>query len=155
MDMKENKMPDGNADGVLHGDQLIVAERIAAARPGSAIRMGEVIERIIVCDNLERPISHAARMPKQFKPQCAGPSGLNAHLPPFRRRIDLSDEDEPVRPVWPPRRAHLKLKDGDYVQKRDAEPELPRRQMKARRRINPFFEAEAEVDKDASGDEGT
>ena len=61
-------------------------------------------------------------MPEQPTPQRAGPSGLNAHLPPFRRRIDSSDEDE-VRPVWPPRRGHLKLDDGDYEQEIDAEPE--------------------------------
>ena len=98
MDM-EKKLPDGDADGELHGDQLLVAERVAVARPGGAIRMGEVIERIFASDNLERPISPPARMPEQPTPQRAGPSGLNAHLPPFRRRIDSPDEDEPVRPV--------------------------------------------------------
>ena len=108
------ELPDGDADGELHCDQLLVAERVAAARPGGAIRMGDVIERIIARDNLERLISPLARMPEQPTPQRAGPSGLNAHLPPFRRRIDSSDEDEPVRPVWPPRRAHLELEDGDY-----------------------------------------
>ena len=44
IDMEEEKLPDGDADGELHGDQLLVAERVAAARPGSAIRMGEVID---------------------------------------------------------------------------------------------------------------
>ena len=42
MDMEE-KLPDGDADGELHGDQLLVAERVAASRPGGAIRMGDVI----------------------------------------------------------------------------------------------------------------
>ena len=46
MDMEE-ELPDGNADGELHGDQLLVAERVAAARPGCAIRIGDVIERIL------------------------------------------------------------------------------------------------------------
>ena len=39
MDMEE-ELPDGDADGELHGDQLLVAERVAVARPGGAIRMG-------------------------------------------------------------------------------------------------------------------
>ena len=107
LDMEE--LPDGDADGELNGDQLLVAERVAAARPGSAFRMGDVIERIIARDNFERPILPPARMPEPSTPQCAGPSRLNAHLPPFRRRIDSSDEDEPVRPVWPPCRPHLEL----------------------------------------------
>ena len=37
MEMEEEELPDGNADGELHGDQLLVAERVAAARPDSAI----------------------------------------------------------------------------------------------------------------------
>ena len=154
LDMEE-ELPDGDADGELNGDQLLLAERVAAARPGGAIRMGDVIERIIARDHLERPISSPARMPEPPTPQRTGPSGLNVHLPPFRRRIDLSDEDEPVRPVWPPRRPHLELEDGDYELVSDAEPEPPRRRKEARRRTNPFIDAEAGVDGDASGDEGT
>ena len=154
MDMEE-ELPDGDADGELHGDQLLVAERVAAVRPGGAIRMGDVIERIIARDNLERPISPPARMPEPPTPKRAGPSGLNAKLPPFRRRIDSSDEDEPVRPVWPPRRPHLELEDSDYEQDCNSEPEPPRRRKKAIRRTNPFIDAEAGVDGDASGDEGT
>ena len=151
----EEELPDGDADGGLHGDQLLVAERVAAAGPGGAIRMGEVIKRIIARDNLEPPVSPPARMPKQPTLQRAGPSGLNAHLPPFRRRIDSSDEDEPVRSVWPPRRPHLELEDGDYNQENDAEPEQPRCRKKARRRTNPFIDAQAGVDGDASGNEET
>ena len=37
MEMEEEELPDGDADGELHGDQLLVAERVAAARPGGAI----------------------------------------------------------------------------------------------------------------------
>ena len=51
----EDELPDVNADCELHGDQLLMAERVAAARPGGVIRMGKVIERIIDRDNLERP----------------------------------------------------------------------------------------------------
>ena len=107
-------MPDGDADGELHCDQLLVAERVAAARPGGGFRMGVVIERIIARDNLEGPGSPLAWMPTPPTPQRAGPSRLNAHLPPFRRRLDLSDEDEPKRPVRPPHRPHLEFDDGDY-----------------------------------------
>ena len=45
IDMEE-ELPDADFEGELHGDQLLVAERVAAARPGGAIRMGDVIERI-------------------------------------------------------------------------------------------------------------
>ena len=78
--------------------------------------MGEVIERIIAHDNLERSVLRPARMLAPPTPKRAEPSGLNAHLPPFRRRVDSSDEDEPERPVWPPRRLHLEFDDGDYEQ---------------------------------------
>ena len=37
MEMEE-ELPDGDADNELHGDQLLMAERVAAARPGGAIR---------------------------------------------------------------------------------------------------------------------
>ena len=123
----DEKLPDGDDEGELNGDQLLVAERVAAARLGGAIRMGDVIEQIIALDIIERPISPPDRMPEPPTPQLSGPNGLNAYLPPFRRRIDSSDEDEPVRPVWLPRRPHLKLEDGDYEQESDAEPDPLRR----------------------------
>ena len=107
-----------------------MAERVASARPGGAIRMGDVIERIIARDNPERPVSPPARMPAPPRQQRAGPSGLNTHLLPFRRRVDSSDEDEPERPLWPPRRPHLEFDDGDYEQEEDTEPEPRRRRKK-------------------------
>ena len=115
----EEELPDGDADGELHGDQLLMAERVAAARPNGAIRMGKVIERIIARDNLERPDSPLAWMLAPPTPQRAGPSKLNAHLPPFRGRVDSSDEDEPERPMWLLRRPHLEFDDGDYEQEKD------------------------------------
>ena len=152
----EEELPDGDADGELHGDQLLMAERVAAARPGGAIRMGEVIERIIARDNLERQNSSFARMPASTPPQRAGPSGLNAHLPPFRRRVDSSDKEEPERPVWPPRRPHLEFGDGYYEQEEEnTEPQPVRRRKNAPRRANPFIDTEAGVDGNASGDEQT
>ena len=132
-----------------------MAERVAAVRPDGAIRMGDLIERIIARDNLERPVSPPARMPAPPTPQRAGPSGLNAHLPPFRRRVDSSDEDEPERPVWPPRRPHLESEDGDYEQEEDTEPQPVRPRKSERRRANPFIDAETGVDGDASSDEET
>ena len=71
-----------------------MAKRVAAARFGGAIRMGKVIELIIACDNLERPVSPPARMPVPPTPQRAGPSKQNGQKPPYRRRVDSSDEDE-------------------------------------------------------------
>ena len=104
-----------------------MAERVAAARPGGAIRIGEVIERIIARDNLERPVSPPARMLALPTQQRAGPNGVNAHLPQFRRRVDSSDENELERPVWPPRRPHLEFDDNNYEHEEDTEPEPPRR----------------------------
>ena len=117
------ELPDGDADGELHGDKLLVAERVAASLPSGAIRMGDGIERIIARDYLERPVSPPARMPAPPTPQRAGPSGLNAHLPPFRRRVNFSDEEEPERPIWPPRPPRLNFDVNDYEQKEDTEPE--------------------------------
>ena len=151
----EEELPDGNAKGELYGDQLLMAERVAAARFCGAIRMGDIIERIIARNNLERPVSPRARMPAPSTPQRAGPSGLNAHLPPFRRLIDSSDKDEPERPVWPPRHPHLEFDDADYEQEEDTEPQPVRRRKSERRRANPFIDAEGGVDGEASGDEGT
>ena len=154
LDMEE-ELPNGDADGELHGDQLLVAERVDAVRPGRAIRIGYVIERIIARDNIERPVSPPARMPAPLLPQRAGPSGLNAHLPPFRRRVDSSDEDEPERSVWPPRRPQLKFDDGDYEQEVYTEPQPVRHRKSALHSANPLIDAKAGVDGDASGDEET
>ena len=85
--------------------------------------------------------------------QRAGPSGLNVHLPPFRRRVDSSDEDEPERPVWLPRRPQLEFDNGEYEQEEDTEPEPPRRRKKVRHRVNPLIDAEAGVDGDSINDE--
>ena len=148
----EEKLITGDAKGELHGDQLLMAEQIAAVRLGGVIRMGEMIERIIARDNLERPVSPPVQMPALPTPERAKPSRLNAHLPLFCRRVDSSDEDEFELPVWPPRRLHLEFdnNDSEHV---DIEPEPPRRWKKARRRVNPFIDAEAGVNEDASNDE--
>ena len=128
---------------------------MAAARLGGAIRMNEVIERIIARDNLVKPVSPPARMPAPLTPQRAGPSGMNAHLPLFRRNVDSFDEDEPERQVSPPRRLHLEFDVGDYVQEEDTESQPPRRKEKARRRVKQYIDAETGVDGDASNDEGS
>ena len=57
----EKEQPDG--DGELNGDQLLMAKRVAAARHGGAIRIGDVFEQIIARDNLERLVSPPAQMP--------------------------------------------------------------------------------------------
>ena len=106
-----------------------MAERVAAARPGGAIGMGEVIDQIIAPDNFKRTASLPARMLAPPTPERAWPSGLNAHLPPFRSREDSSNNDEPERPVWPPRRSHLEFDDSDYEQD-NTEPEPPRKTKK-------------------------
>ena len=142
MEMEE-EMRDGDADGELHGNQLLMAERVASPRPGGAIRMGDVIERIIASDNLELSVSPPARMPAPPTQQRAGPSGLNAHLLPFRRSVNSSDKDKPERPLRTPRHPHLEFDNGDYEQEEVTEPEPPRRRTKARRLVNPFIDAKA------------
>ena len=47
----------------VQGDDLILAQRAAAARPGTSVRMNDVIERICARQNLERPTSPPPRMP--------------------------------------------------------------------------------------------
>ena len=117
--------------------------------------MTDVVERIIARDNLKQPVLPPARLPAPVTLQCAGPSKLNAHLPPFHRRVYSSDEDEPVRPVWPPCRSHLEFDDGNYEQEQNTEPEPRRRRKKERRCANPFIDSEAGVDGDVNGDEET
>lgn len=120
---------DGDADGELRGDQLVAAERAAAARPGISGQYQSVIDMLCLHHNLERPTSPPRRFPPHsthqrpstsrrqrtpspphpFPQQQAGPSTLNPNSSPFyrRRRIDSSDDDEDdvvERPVWPPLR---------------------------------------------------
>ena len=59
--------------------------------------MGDVIEQIIARNHLGRLYLPLAQMPAPLTPQCAGQSKLNDHLPPFRCRMDSSDEEEPER----------------------------------------------------------
>ena len=92
-------------------------------------------------------------MQAPLTPQRAGPSELNDHLPPFRPRVDSSDEEEPERPVWPPRRLRLEFVVCYYEQEEDTELQPPRRRKRARRSANPFIDAEAGVDGEASDDE--
>ena len=153
MDMEE-KLPDGDADGELHGNQLLVVERVAAARPGGAIRMCDVIERIIASVNLERLDSSPARMAASPTFEGAGPSGLNAHAPPFRDRIYSFKEKQGAleRLVWQPtKRIRLHAFDLDEFDG-DAEPPIHR---KGQRRHRPclFIDTEAAVEGNASGDE--
>ena len=89
----EEELFDGKADAELNGDQIFMAERVAAARPGGAIRMGEVIERLIARDNLEQPDSPLAWMPAPPTPKRTGLSKLNAYFVLFRRCVDLFDEE--------------------------------------------------------------
>ena len=53
MDIKE-EMPDGDADSELYEDLLLMVKRLAAARPGNAIWINDIIVRIISLHNFER-----------------------------------------------------------------------------------------------------
>ena len=105
-------LPDGDADCKLIGDKLLMAERVAAARPNGAIQIYKISEQIVACDNFEKPILPHARMQRLATFQHVGPSLLNAYLPPFCCRVDSFDEDKPVLPVSQPRRPHMKFENG-------------------------------------------
>ena len=53
MDM-EKKLPNNDADGELNSDQLLVAERVAAALFGGGIRICDIIQPIKARDILKR-----------------------------------------------------------------------------------------------------
>ena len=78
---------------------------------------------------------------------------MNAHLPPFRRRVNSSYKEKPERQVWPPRCPRLEFVVGDYEQEENTEPKPPRRRKRARPSANPFIDVKAGVDGEASGDE--
>ena len=118
----ENELLNGNNDGKLYGDKLLMAKRMAAARQGCAIRMDRVIELIIALENPERLNSPIAWILAPPTLQRAGPSGLKAHLPPLRCRVDSFDEEELERPVFPPFCLHLEFNDGKYEQAEQFEP---------------------------------
>ena len=48
----------------------------------------------------------------------------------------------------------MEFDDGNYEQEEETEPDPPRHRNKARRRAYPFIDDEADVDGEASGDEG-
>ena len=60
---RENSSDDDEVEA--DGDDLIVAQRAAAARPGAVVRINDVIERIVARQNLERPTSPPPRMPTE------------------------------------------------------------------------------------------
>ena len=94
-------------------------------------------------------------MPAPSTLQRAGPSGLNAHLPTFQCCVDSFDGEASEQPVWPPRRPRMSLDVDVNEHHEDIEPEPQRRQKRARRQANSFFDSEASVDGEASGDEGS
>ena len=70
----ENISEDDEAE--VQGDDLIQAQRAAAARPPPSVRINTVIERICARDHLERPSSPPLRMPPPPSPQRAGKVAL-------------------------------------------------------------------------------
>ena len=67
------QVPEGDENGELNDAQLRQAERATANRPGAAIWIGDVIERIFARDNLQMPDSPPKRM-RPPSPQRAGKS---------------------------------------------------------------------------------
>ena len=62
-----DQVPDDNDNDELDGAQLRLAERAAAARPGAATRIGDVIGRICARDNLRLPDSPPKRIHRQVR----------------------------------------------------------------------------------------
>ena len=118
------QVPEGDENGELKDAQLHQAERATANRPGAAIRIGDAIERICACENLQLPDSPHKRMPPPSPQQAgksynglmpkllhnsvrnlfAGPSRANL---PFsgigpRRIVYSSDEEDDAPPRPPP-----------------------------------------------------
>ena len=120
------QLHDDDFEAELNDDRLLAAELETVARQGGVIRMNEVIEQIIALENLMLPVFPPLRMAPPPSPHCNNSSCLNDQLPPFCRRVDSSDVEKPERSVWPPRRPHLELDEGDY-EKKYAEIEPPRR----------------------------
>ena len=56
-------MIDGDENGELDGAQLRQAKRAAAARPGAATRIGDVIYQICARNNFRMPDLPSKRMP--------------------------------------------------------------------------------------------
>ena len=168
-----DQVPDGNENGELDGAQLRHTERTAAARPGAATRIGDVIERICARDNLSMPDSP----PKRIQPPSpqragksfnelmsqilyyfirnffAGPSGANLPCTSAgpRRIVYSSDEKDDLKPHPPPFGYRPPLIDDS-----DFDDHWPARNPTVRNRRtrdNPFIETEAGVDGDASADE--
>ena len=58
--------PDDSSDvdeAEIQGDDLVIAKRAAAARPGTSVRINDVIEQICARQNLPRPTSPPPIMP--------------------------------------------------------------------------------------------
>ena len=58
--------PDDSSDvdeAEIQGDDLVIAERAAAARPGTSVRINDVIEQICARQNLPRPTPPPPIMP--------------------------------------------------------------------------------------------
>ena len=93
------ELPDGDADNKLNGDQRLLAERVAAALPFGAIRINEVIERIIACDNFEHFILPFVQMLAPPTPYAPGRVSKSLIFPLFCHRVELSNQYKFTRPV--------------------------------------------------------
>ena len=168
-----DEVPDGDENGEVEGTQVRQEERVAAARPIAATRIGDVIERICGRNNLRMPDSPPKRMPLPSRQRAgksfnklmsqilyylirylfAGPSGANLPCTGAGpcRIVYSSDEEDDLPPRSPLFGYRLPLIDDT-----DSDNHWPTRTSTVRNRRtrrNPFIETEAGVDGDASADE--
>lgn len=68
-DMGDNQpvVPNGDANGELHGNDLALAERAAAARPGTRGRLDNVIDLIARMNHIKVPTSPPPRIPPRTR----------------------------------------------------------------------------------------
>ena len=69
--------------------------------------------------------------------------------------MDLFDEDELKRPMWPLRRPPMELHNRNFKRKKNIDLKRPRQLKKVRRYVKPLINGETNVDRDESSDEGS
>jgi len=96
----DDNVPDGDTQGELHGEALHQAERAAAARPGLAVRMGDVIERLMAnaTSQSRDPPAEEPESEENFTPVAepdeASEAGSDWQAFPWEQPVSEPDENE-------------------------------------------------------------
>ena len=143
-----DEINDDDPDIELDGDQLVQAEREAAARPGAARRMEELFNNMLNRFAPDRPASPPPRDPPHvLEAQRAGPSRRRSAdeeddmRPRKVSRFVESDSDDDDPPPTPPR--GLVVLDPEEQEERWRQVEQERSRRRRSRRRNPYIDAQA------------